>query len=113
MSVSYFVRYDVVARDPAAFLRYYREHHVKVLARWPGLKRIVLHTPIEWSDAWPVSRGRAVLMAQLEFDSPEALHAALASPERAAARADMANFPPYEGTVTHQALEGAEAWRRA
>lgn len=112
MSVSYFVRYDIHVADPQAFINYYRTHHVPILARWPGLKRIVLHTPIDWSDAWPVNRGRAVLMAQLEFDSVEAMHAAFASPERAVARADMANFPPYEGSITHQALASAEAWRK-
>lgn len=112
MSVSYFVRYDVKAADEAAFIRYYREHHVRILSTWPGLRRIVLHTPIEWSDAWPVNRGSAALMAQLEFDSAEAMHAAFASPERAAARADMANFPAFEGVVIHQALASAEAWRK-
>jgi uncharacterized protein (TIGR02118 family) len=112
MSVSYFVRYDVDVADQNAFIDYYRRQHVPKLATWPGLKRVVLHPPIDWSDAWPVQRGRAVLLAQLEFDSVAAMHAAFASPERAAARADMANFPPFEGVVTHQALAGAEAWRR-
>ena len=112
MSVSYFVRYDVVTRDAEAFVEHYRRHHVPLLARWPGIQRVVLHTPVPWADAWPVERGRAILIVQLEFDSAEALHSALASPERVAARADMANFPPFEGVVTHQALAGAEAWRK-
>jgi uncharacterized protein (TIGR02118 family) len=111
MSVSYFIRYDISTGDPDAFIRYYREHHVKLLARWPGLRRIVLHTPVEWSDTWPVNRGRALLLAQLEFDSAEAMHAAFASPERAQARADMASFPPYAGLVTHQALASTQEWR--
>jgi uncharacterized protein (TIGR02118 family) len=104
VSVSYFVRYDISVRDVAEFAEFYRKKHVPILARWPGLRRVVLHTPLEWSDTWPVNRGRAVLMAQLEFDSAEAMHAAFASPERAAARADMVNFPPFEGLVTHQAF---------
>jgi uncharacterized protein (TIGR02118 family) len=112
MSVSYFVRYDVSVHDVGEFLEFYRKKHVPVLSRWPGLRRIVLHTPIEWSDAWPVNRGRAVLITQLEFDSAEAMHAAFASPERAAARADLAHFPPFEGRITHQALTSAEAWRK-
>ena len=112
MSVSYFIRYDISVRDADGFIEHYRTNHVPVLATWPGLRRVVLHTPVEWNDAWPVNRGRAVLLAQLEFDSAEALHAAFGSPERAAARADMANFPPFEGVVTHQALASAEAWRR-
>ena len=112
MSVSYFVRYDIEARDEAAFLKHYEKCHVPILSRWPGLRRIVLHTPLEWRDAFPVNRGRTLLLAQLEFDSPEAMRAALAAPERAQARADMANFPPFEGTVTHQALTSTEAWRK-
>jgi uncharacterized protein (TIGR02118 family) len=95
------------------FIDFYRSQHVPVLARWPGLRRVVLHTPVDWSDRFPVVRGRAVLMAQLEFDTAEAMHAAFASPERAAARADMDHFPSYEGLVTHQALESTEAWRSA
>jgi uncharacterized protein (TIGR02118 family) len=112
VSVSYFIRYDVSVADVTEFIDFYRSKHVPVLARWPGVRRVLLHTPLEWTDTWPVNRGRAVLMAQLEFDSAEAMHAAFASPERAAARADMANFPPFEGVVTHQALESTEAWRR-
>ena len=41
------------------------------------------------------------------------MHAAFASPARAQARADMANFPAFAGLVTHQALASAEAWRSA
>src|SRR5688572_9685736 len=112
MSVSYFVRYDVSLSDREEFMRYYRMQHVPILARWPGIQRVVLHTPVEWSDPWPVNRGRAVLLAQLEFDSAEALQAALGSVERAAARADFARLPSFVGSVTHQALASEEAWRR-
>ncbi|HZQ73172.1 MAG TPA: EthD family reductase [Burkholderiales bacterium] len=112
MSVSYFVRYDIAARDLGAFLEYYRTRHVAVLAGWPGLQRVTLHTPVEWRDPSPVSRGKAVLLAQLEFDSVAALDHALASPERAAARRDFERFPPFEGSVTHQAMQTTEAWRR-
>lgn len=109
MSVSYFVRYEI--EDSEEFLRYYRERHVPILARWPGLQRIVLHTPVEWSDPFPVNRGRAALLAQLEFQSVEALNTALAGPERAAARKDFQQFPPLEGTVIHQAMSAEEVWR--
>jgi len=112
MSVSYFVRYDVRARDLPAFLSYYRDQHVRVLAAWPGLQRVVLHTAAEWADPSPVNRGTSVLLAQLEFDSTESLNRALASPQRADARRDFERFPPFEGTVTHQAMQTTEAWRR-
>ena len=112
MSVSYFVRYDISVSDRDAFLRRYREVHVPIVTRWPGLLRMVLHTPIAWHDPVPVNKGKAVLMAQLEFDSEEAMNRAFASPERAAAREDFKQFMTFEGTVTHQAMQTEEVWRR-
>jgi uncharacterized protein (TIGR02118 family) len=110
VSVSYFVRYDIEAGDLKAFLRRYREVHVPMVARWPGLKRMVMHTPVEWQDPVAVNRGKAVLMAQLEFDSETAMNEAFASPERAAAREDFKRFMTFEGTVTHQAMRSEEVW---
>ena len=110
MSVSYFVRYDIEVGDLPAFLRRYRQAHVPLVARWPGLKRMVMHTPVAWQDPVPVNRGRAVLIAQLEFDSEAAMNRAFASPERAAARDDFKRFMTFEGTVTHQAMRSEEVW---
>ena len=62
MSVSYFVRYDIEIADLEGFMRRYREVHVPLVARWPGLRRMVLHTPLDWRDPFPVNRGKAVLM---------------------------------------------------
>lgn len=110
MSVSYFVRYDIAAPDLKGFLERYRKIHVPLVAKWPGLKRMVMHTPVDWRDPVPVNRGRAVLLAQLEFESESAMHEALASPERAAAREDFKRFMTFEGTVTHQAMKSEEVW---
>ncbi|HEX9395421.1 MAG TPA: EthD family reductase [Burkholderiales bacterium] len=112
MSVSYFVRYDIAVAELEAFLARYRKVHVPLVTNWPGLRRMVLHTPLEWRDPIPVKRGSAVLMAQLEFDSPEAMNAAFASRERAQAREDFKRFMTYEGTVTHQAMASEEVWRK-
>ena len=111
MSVSYFVRYDIEASDRDAFIRRYREVHVPLVSRWPGLRRIVLHTPLSWRDPFPVNAGKAVLMAQLEFDDEATMNAALASRERAEAREDLSRFPRYEGTVVHQAMAQEEVYR--
>ena len=113
MSVSYFVRYEIELADREAFVTHYRKHHVPILARWPGIERVMLHTPLDWSDPFPVNRGRAVLLAQLEFESREAMEAAFRSPERAEARDDFKRFPAFSGSVTHQAMETHEAWRRS
>ena len=112
MSVSYFVRYDIEVRDVAAFIKRYREMHVPMVTCWPGLLAMKLHTPLEWKDTAPVNKGRTVLLAQLIFQDDESLQRAFASPERAAARADFKRFMTFEGTVTHQAMQTEEVWRR-
>ena len=48
MTVSYFVRYEVEAPDE--FIRHYRDRHVPILARWPGMRRVILHRPVPWRD---------------------------------------------------------------
>jgi len=111
MSVSYFVRYDIAVPDLGDFLRRYREVHVPTVTCWPGLLAMKLHTPLEWRDPAPVNKGRAVLIAQLEFDSERAMNEAFASRERAAAREDFNSFMTFEGTVVHQAMRAEEVWR--
>jgi uncharacterized protein (TIGR02118 family) len=113
VSVSYFVRYDIEIADLAAFMHRYREVHVPLVARWPGLRRMVLHTPLAWRDPFPVNPGKAVLMAQLEFESEAAMNAAFASAERATARDDFKRFPRYDGSVVHQAMAQEEVFRAA
>jgi uncharacterized protein (TIGR02118 family) len=110
MSVSYFVRYEIAASDLNGFLDRYRKVHVPLVAKWPGLTRMVMHTPLEWRDPFQVNRGNAVLMAQLVFDSEAAMNEAFASPERAAAREDFKRFMTYEGKVIHQAMKSEEVW---
>lgn len=109
MTVSYFVRYEGNADELPAFLRYYRERHVPILARWPGIRRVVLHTPVPWDDPFPVRRGTAVLVAQIEFENEADLAGALRSTERAQARHDFHHFPSFH--VIHQALAQEELWR--
>ena len=111
MTVSYFVRYDIESADLPGFMRRYREVHVPLVSRWPGLRRMVLHTPLAWRDPFPVNAGRTVLMAQLEFEDEVSMNAALASRERAEAREDFKQFPKYEGTVVHQAMAQEEVYR--
>jgi len=111
MSVSYFVRYDIEVAELDAFLRRYREVHVPLVSTWPGLRRMVLHTPLAWRDPFPVNAGKAVLMAQLEFDSEKALNEALATRERAVARDDFQQFAKFEGKVIHQAMAQDEVYR--
>ena len=111
MTVSYFVRYDIAVADLQGFLERYRKAHVPMVTNWPGLQRMLLHTPLDGQDPFPVNRGKAVLMAQLEFETEAAMNQAFASRERAAAREDFKRFMTFEGTVIHQAMRADEVWR--
>jgi uncharacterized protein (TIGR02118 family) len=111
VSVSYFVRYDIAVADFEEFVERYRSVHVPLVTAWPGLQRMVIHTPVDWKDPFPVNRGKAVLMAQLEFETEEAMNQAFASRERAVAREDFQRFMTFEGTVIHQAMRADEVWR--
>ena len=112
MSVSYFVRYEGQAENPAAFVARYRSEHVPILARFPGIRRIVLHMPVAWQDPYPVKPDRFSLMAQMVFDSQADLESALRSGARAAAREDFAKFPPFQGEVYHQAAVSEEVYAK-
>ena len=110
MPVSYFVRYEGQAENAEAFLARYRDRHVPILARFPGIRRIVLHTPAAWQDPYPVTPDRFALIAQMIFDSQADLENALRSEARASAREDFAQFPPFHGTVYHQAAVSEEVF---
>ncbi len=102
--VSYFVSYRGESAEPAAFIEHYAGKHAALLAELPGIRRLVVHTPIGWNDPFPVNHGDCLLLAQMTFDSLAALDTALASEARARARADFQRFPPFVGTVTHEAM---------
>jgi uncharacterized protein (TIGR02118 family) len=111
--VCYFVRYEIMPSNEKAFLEYYKTRHVPILARWPGMRRVVLHTSVASKDSFPVNEGRTFLLAQLEFESQADLENAMQSPQRAEARLDFQKFPPFDGTVIHQAMTSDEVWRKA
>lgn len=104
MAVSYFVHYQGESADPARFPEYYRTQHAAILRRFPGIQTLRLHTPMAWSDSFPVNQGKIALLAQMKFESGEALDLALRSEARADARDDFHNFPEFHGTVYHQAM---------
>ena len=102
--VSYFVSYRGSTPEPEAFLEHYAGEHARLLAGFPGIRGLELHTPVGWNDPFPVNPGGRLLLAQMIFESAAALDAALASEARARAREDFGRFPPFQGTVTHQAM---------
>jgi uncharacterized protein (TIGR02118 family) len=102
--ISYFIRYRGTAPDAAGFTSYYEMQHAAVLKRFPGIRSLVLHAPTPWRDPFPVQPGGSLLLAQMVFDSPQALDAALNSTARREAREDFHRFPQFDGEVTHEAM---------
>jgi uncharacterized protein (TIGR02118 family) len=76
-------------KDPAQFDAHYFAKHVPMAKRLPGLRRYEVSAgPINMPQGGPPYH----LVAQLEFESMQALGAAMASPEGKAVGADLANF---------------------
>lgn len=104
MSVCYFVSYYPGAGDLDGFVGYYLEKHALLLLPFPGLRRLDVFTPAEADDPMLDEEDGPVLVAQMTFDAIADLEAAALSDARLAARADVGNFPPYDGPARHQAL---------
>ena len=98
---TYLVRYEGPAEDPQAWLAHYLAHHPTLMARLPGLRELEVYTAVDWVGKLPGERLRSLQRNKVAFDSPEALNAALDSPERRAMRADFAQLPPFSGRVLH------------
>jgi hypothetical protein len=67
-----------------------------------------LHTPVEWTDSFPIHPDRFALVAQMIFGSAEDLDRVLQSPARAEAKGDFARLPSFVGSVYHQAAISEE-----
>ena len=75
--------------DPAAFDKYYRETHVPIAKKLPGLRHYeVSRGPV----ASPAGASGIHLVATLAFDDMAAIQAAFASPEGQAAAGDVQKF---------------------
>jgi uncharacterized protein (TIGR02118 family) len=82
--------------DPEAFERHYAGTHVPLAARMPGVRRFETGRPVGTHDGGPPPYFR---IAELWFDSEEALRAAMATPEGQATAADLDNFATGGVTV--------------
>lgn len=73
------------------FQRYWRETHGPIAKRIPGLRKYVQNHATDRGNV-------SYAVAELYFDSPEALQEALATPEGQAALGDLGNFVAGEMT---------------
>lgn len=81
--------------DAAAFDRYYRETHIPIAKKIPGLRSYTINaSPIQ-----SLGGSAPYLIAELNFDSSEEMSAALMSEEGQAAAADVSNFATGGATL--------------
>ena len=82
--------------DPAAFDKYYFESHIPLARTIPGLRSYTVNagTPAAIAGGPP-----PYLVAELDFDDPAAMQAAMASPEGQATAADLGNFAQAGVTI--------------
>ena len=83
--------------DPEAFDAYYRDVHTPLAVQQPGLISLTAGhaTSLDPSQQAPY------LVAELDFESEEAMRETLASPEGKAAGGDLANFASGGVTLVH------------
>lgn len=90
--VRFLVLWDAPS-DPVAFDRHYREVHIPLARKLPGLRRYVLSR-----DATAVRGGVPFyLVAELDWDTMDDLHAAFSSPQGQATAADVAELAAGAG----------------
>jgi len=104
--VSYFIRYVGRPEDVGKFFDHYRNRHAALMRNYPGIRGCRLHHPIPWNDPVAVNKDDVLVLAELIFDSAEALDTALSSEARQRSRADFLNFPKLvDGEIRHLAVE--------
>ncbi|NMO02692.1 EthD family reductase [Gordonia sp. TBRC 11910] len=81
--------------DPAAFDEYYTNTHLPIAAKIPGLRSAA----VSKTDSLDGNPPAIYQIAELYFDSKEALGAGLGSPEGRAAAGDVPNFATGGATM--------------
>jgi uncharacterized protein (TIGR02118 family) len=89
--------------DPAAFDAYYRSTHAPLALAQPGLVRFTFGH----ARSLDPNQEAPYLVAELDFDSEEAMGESMTSPEGRAAGKDLANFATGGATFVHFDVEEA------
>jgi uncharacterized protein (TIGR02118 family) len=90
-------------QDPAAFDAYYRDTHTPLALQQPGVLRLTIGHPRSLDPSKPAP----YLVAELDFESQQAMNETLASPEGRAAGKDIANFATGGVTFMHFEVDDA------
>ncbi|RZL73578.1 MAG: EthD family reductase [Rhodococcus sp. (in: high G+C Gram-positive bacteria)] len=83
--------------NPHAFRTYYQDTHLPLARKLPGVRAIRYTVDVAAAEG-PAPYGA---IFEADFDSAEAMSAALTSPEGTAAQADVPNFATGEVQILH------------
>ena len=83
--------------DTEAFDAYYRDTHTPLALQQPGVLRLTFGHPVSMDPSQPAP----YLVAELDFESEEAMGQTLSSPEGRAAGKDLRNFATGGVTFAH------------
>jgi uncharacterized protein (TIGR02118 family) len=83
--------------DPAEFDKHYFDVHIPLVRKFPGLRKVEI-TRVTGA---PIGEAKFHLIAEMYFDSNDAIDAALASPEGKAVTRDILSFAADVITVFH------------
>jgi uncharacterized protein (TIGR02118 family) len=83
--------------EPAAFDAYYRDTHTPLALRQPGVLSLTFGRPRSLDPSQTVP----YFVAEIDFESEQAMQESLASPEGRAAGKDLANFATGGVTFAH------------
>lgn len=75
--------------EPAAFEKYYKDHHLPIVAKMNGVAKTELTKMMSNADGSPPEYYR---MAELYFEDSAQMVTSMASPEGKATAVDLANF---------------------
>jgi uncharacterized protein (TIGR02118 family) len=83
--------------EPAEFDKHYFEVHIPLVRKYPGLRKLEV-TRVTGA---PIGEAKFHLMAEMYFDTKDAMDAALASTEGKAVTRDIMSFAADVITVFH------------
>ena len=88
--------------NPAEFDEHYKNIHTPLVQKMPGLRKL----EVSRITGAPIGEPKHYLMAEMYFDSQDALNASMASPEGKAAARDLMGFAGNIVTMFFAEVQG-------
>jgi uncharacterized protein (TIGR02118 family) len=104
MAVDYFIMFSGSGVDPVQFRDRYKSVNGLALGSLPGVRVVLLHTPLPSHDPFLADKDPPLLLVQIKFESAAAAEAALASTSARKLKHDFGGLPAKGGRIVHELL---------